>query len=193
MRALRLTHVVIVVIDGTAGLISQDLQIISDATSEGRPVIIAINKIDAIKEDRVKLIEKIHASLEKASINIANPVILEISAKEGKNISAIYKKVINVYEAWNTKVQTSALNQWLKKRVSLHKPPKFKGRDVKLKYITQTKIRPPTFVVFGNTKDIPESYMRYLMNSLSKDFGFNSVPIRFKVETSENPFNKNKD
>ena len=193
MRALRLTHIAIVVIDATAGLINQDLQIISQATSEGRPVIIAINKIDAVKEEKAKVLSQIQKAIDGAFLNIANPIMIEISAKDGKNIGGIYKKVISTYDSWNTKVQTSALNQWLKQRVLLHKPPKFKGRDVKLKYITQTKIRPPTFVIFGNTKDIPESYMRYLMNSLSQDFGLNSVPIRFKIETSQNPFNKSKE
>jgi GTP-binding protein len=192
MRALRLTHIAIIVVDSTIGIIGQDLQIITQVAREGRPLIIALNKVDLLKQEKSDAITKIHQKIENACIEVCNPVIVEISAKTQKNVGALYSKVIKLYDSWNAKIQTSALNQWLKQRVSLHAPAKFRGKDTKLKYITQTKIRPPTFVLFANTKDIHESYLRYLRNSIAKDFELNSIPIRFRIETSKNPFAKTK-
>lgn len=192
MRTLRLAHIGIVMVDASAGITAQDLQIISQVTEEGRPLIIAVNKIDLLKEEKSKTVNQIKTTIENAFTNVSNPAIIEISAKEKRNIDAIYGKVIKLYDSWNSKIQTAALNQWLKQRVLLHKPPKFKGKDLKLKYITQIKIRPPTFVIFGNSKEMPHSYTRYLMNSMAKDFGLSSIPLRFKIETSQNPFEKRK-
>ena len=190
LRALRLTHIAIVIVDATVGLISQDLQIITDVAREGRPLIIALNKVDLLTTEKKDTIDKIRQKIENACIEVSDPVIVEISAKTEKNIGALYGKVVKLYDSWNTKIQTSTLNNWLKQRTQLHSPPKFRGKDTKLKYITQTKIRPPTFILFANTKDIHESYLRYLRNSLAKDFNLSSIPLRFKVETSKNPFVK---
>lgn len=188
MRALRLTHIAIVVVDATLGIIGQDLQIITQVAREGRPMIIALNKVDLLKEDKSTMIAAIRQKIENACVEVVNPVIVEISAKEGKNIGALYGKVVKLYDSWNAKIQTATLNQWLGKRIEMHSPPKFKGKDTKLKYITQIKIRPPTFVIFANTKDIHQSYLRYLRNSLAKDFDLNSIPMRFRIETSKNPY-----
>lgn len=190
MRALRLTHVAIVVIDANDGIMNQDLQIITQVAREGRPMIIALNKIDLLKTTKKDTISKIRQTIENACIEVSNPIILEISAKTNKNVGGIYSKVIQLYDAWNSKIQTATLNQWLRQRVTMHSPPKFRGKDTKLKYMTQIKIRPPTFILFSNTKDIHESYMRYLRNSIAKDFNLDSIPIRIKVETSRNPFDK---
>ncbi len=187
-RALRLTHIAIVIVDATIGIIGQDLQIITQVAQEGRPLIIALNKIDLLKDDKKDVIEKINQKIENACIEVTNPSIVEISAKSGQNINMIFTQVIKLYDSWNSKIQTAPINQWLSQRVAMHSPPKFKGKDTKLKYITQTKIRPPTFVIFSNTRDIHQSYMRYLRNCLAKDFNLNSIPLRFKVETSKNPF-----
>jgi GTPase len=188
MRALRLTHIAIVVVDATLGIIGQDLQIITQVAREGRPMIIALNKVDLLKEDKSAMITAIRQKIENACVEVVNPVIVEISAKDGKNVGALYAKVIKLYDSWNAKIQTAALNQWLSKRVAMHSPPKFRGKDTKLKYITQVKIRPPTFVIFANTKDIHTSYLRYLRNSIAKDFQLESIPMRFRIETSKNPF-----
>lgn len=188
MRALRLTHIAVVVVDVTLGIIGQDLQIITQVAREGRPMIIALNKTDLLTDNKAEVISQIRQKIENACVEVSNPVIVEISAKNGKNIGAIYGKVISLYDSWNAKIQTAVLNQWLSQRVAMHSPPKFKGKDTKLKYMTQIKIRPPTFVIFANTKDIHQSYMRYLRNSIAKDFNLNSIPIRIRVETSKNPY-----
>jgi GTP-binding protein len=97
--------------------------------------------------------------------------------------------VFEAYEVWNRRISTAALNRWLQDTTAAHPPPLAQGRRIKLRYATQTKARPPTFVVFGNKPEaLPESYVRYLTNALREDFGLEGVPIRIQLRKGDNPY-----
>jgi GTP-binding protein len=119
------------------------------------------------------------------------PKLCVISAKTGTGLAGLCGTILRLYESWNAKIKTNALNNWLKQRTTQNPPPLFKGREVKIKYISQTKIRPPSFTVFTNFKDgLPVGYLRYLSNSLAKDFGLDGVAARFFIQETENPYSK---
>jgi GTP-binding protein len=121
---------------------------------------------------------------------IKDAPLVTISALEGRNVDRIINAAFNAYEVWNRRVSTGKMNDWLKIAESRHIPPMGNnGRRIRLKYITQGNIRPPTFTLFvNNQKDLPDSYKRYLVNSLRDDLNLPGVPIRLLIRSSENPY-----
>jgi GTP-binding protein len=190
LRALRLAHIGLLLIDATEPFVGQDLSLAGDILREGRILIIVINKADLFHEAEIEEMKKqMSAEIGKLVRDVVSPQFCVISAKTGDGLYNLYKTIFRLYEAWNTKIKTNALNNWLKQRVSHNPPPLLNGKQVKIKYITQTKIRPPSFVVFTNMKDgISISYLRYLANSLIKDFGLNGILARFTARETENPY-----
>jgi GTP-binding protein len=190
LRSLRLAHVALLLIDASQPFVRQDLSLAGDILKEGRILVIVINKADLLKEEEVDALKK---EMEKEISFIVRDVVAPqfaiISAKTGEGLHNLYRTIFRLYETWNTKVKTNALNNWLKQRVAKNPPPLLKGKEVRIKYITQTKIRPPTFVVFTNFKEgISINYLRYLANSLIKDFSLNGVIARIGVRETENPY-----
>jgi GTPase len=103
------------------------------------------------------------------------------------------KAVFEAVDRWSARITTSQLNRWLESAVSKNPPPAPSGRRIKIRYATQASSRPPTFAVFGNQMSkMPDSYKRYLMNTLRKDFDLTGVPIRFSLRGGKNPFDKDK-
>jgi GTP-binding protein len=195
-RALRLAHVAILLIDASEPFVGQDLSLAGEILKEGRILIIAINKVDLFSEPEVESMKKqMEEEISKLVRDVVSPQFCIISAKEGQGLQAFYRTIFRLYESWNTKIKTNALNNWLKQRVRQNPPPLLNGRAVKVKYITQTKIRPPSFVIFVNMKEgISVSYLRYLANSLIKDFNLHGIIARFSARETENPFvNKSKE
>lgn len=190
VRALRLAHVALLLIDAQEPFVVQDLTLAGDILKEGRILIIVINKADLLQEDELDAFKKqMEEGINGLIKDVVAPNFAIISAKTGQGLQNLYKTIFKLYEAWNTKIKTNALNNWLKQRVAQNPPALLKGKEVRLKYITQTKIRPPTFVVFSNREEgVSRSYLRYLANSLVKDFGLTGILVRFGVRQMDNPY-----
>jgi GTP-binding protein len=117
--------------------------------------------------------------------------IVAVSALRRQNLDRLMRAVISAYGLWNKRVATPALNRWLAEMVERHPPPAPAGRRIKLRYMTQSNARPPTFVIFcSNTKQLPQSYTRYLVNGLRESFGFQGTPIRIVLKQTKNPYAK---
>ncbi len=191
LKALQYANVAIMVLDATVGIDKMDLHVAGDVLEEGRAMVIAVNKWDALNEEerrsfKALLNEKLEYSLSQAKYC---PVVYA-SALTGDNVNRILDAALKAYEAWNMRISTGKLNRWLKAAVEINIPPLSNGKRVSFKYITQIKSRPPTFTIFtsSNLKNLPESYHRYLKNSADKEFGFCGVPIRIILRKTKNPF-----
>jgi GTPase len=189
-RAIDFAEVVVLLLDATLGLESQDLRIADQVLEEGRALIIALSKWDAA-EDQSRLFQGVQKALAEGLSQIKGVPLLTVSGKTGKGLDALVKAAFEQRDAWSRRVGTSALNRWFEAALSRNPPPAPGGKRIKLRYVTQAKTRPPTFVVFGNRLDeLPESYRRYLVNSLRDDLGFAGVPIRLTLRGGKNPFDR---
>lgn len=189
-RAIDFAEVVVLVLDATRGLEHQDLKIASMVLEEGRALMIAINKWD-VAEDPSGLFNGIRAALEEGLAQVRGVPLLAVSARTGKGLDQMLTAAFDIRAAWSKRVPTSALNRWFDDALSANPPPAPGGRRIKLRYITQARIRPPSFVMFGTRLDqLPESYRRYLVNGIRRELGFDAVPIRLTLRSPTNPFAK---
>jgi GTP-binding protein len=189
-RALDYAEVVVLLLDATRGLESQDLRIASQVIEEGRALIIAVNKWD-IAENASSLFNGIKAALDEGLSQLRDVPVLTVSAKTGKGIDTILKVAFELRDAWSKRVPTGELNRWFEKAIDANPPPAPKGKRIKLRYITQVKSRPPSFVVFGNRlEELPESYRRYLLNAIRRDLDLGPVPLRLDFRGRSNPFDR---
>ncbi len=188
LRAVQYAEVVVLVLDAADMLEKQDLAIARLVVDEGRALVIAANKWDAIKDKTdalKKLRDRVAASLPQAQ----GVALVTLSARTGQNLDRLMSAVLDAHETWNRRVATPELNRWLAAAVDAHPPPLVKGRRIKLRYMTQTKTRPPTFQLFGNQLDmLPEPYLRYLVNSMRERFDLPGVPIRVLLRKGKNPY-----
>jgi len=188
LRAVQYAEVVVLLLDAAGMLEKQDLAIARLVVEEGRALVIAANKWDAIKDktDALrKLRERAAASLPQAE----GVALVTLSARTGQNLDKLMDAVFRTYEIWNQRIATPELNRWLATAVGAHPPPLVKGRRIKLRYMTQTKTRPPTFQLFGNQLDaLPEPYLRYLVNSMRDRFHLPGVPVRMLLRKGKNPY-----
>jgi len=195
LRAIRLAQVVILVIDTENLLEKQDLQIADHVLSEGRALVLAVNKFDLVKDEkeRKEAIAEVNYKLETSLGQVRNIPSISISALKNKNLGKLMQSVLDTYDLWNKRVSTAKMNKWLAARESQNPAPLYEGRSNRLKYITQINIRPPTFSVWvSRPKDLPDAYKRYLMNGIREDFGLKGIPMRLLVRTSKNPFGSKK-
>jgi GTPase len=189
-RAIDYAEVVVLLLDATRGLESQDLRIAAQVIEEGRALVIALNKWD-VAENASSLFNGVKAALDEGLAQLRDVPVLTVSAKTGKGVDTILKVAFELREAWSRRVSTGELNRWFETAVDANPPPAPKGQRIKLRYITQVKTRPPTFVVFGNrTEELPESYRRYLVNSLRRDLKLGPVPMRLDFRGRANPFDR---
>jgi len=189
-RAIDFAEVVVLLLDATRGLEHQDLKIASLVLEEGRALMIAINKWD-IAEDPSGLFNGIRAALEDGLAQVRGVPLLAVSARTGKGLDQMLSAAFDIRAAWSRRVPTSALNRWFDDALGANPPPAPGGRRIKLRYITQARIRPPSFVMFGTRLDqLPESYRRYLINGIRRELGFEAVPIRLTLRSPKNPFAK---
>jgi GTP-binding protein len=187
-RAVDFAEVVVLLLDATLGLESQDLRIADNVLQEGRALIIAINKWD-IAHDHSSLFQGIRAALEEGLAQARGVPLLAVSAKTGKGLDQLLAAAFEVREIWSKRVGTGELNRWFEAAIENNPPPAPGGKRIKLRYITQVNTRPPSFVIFGTRLDqLPESYRRYLINGIRKELGFGAVPVRLQVRSSKNPF-----
>ena len=189
-RAIDYAEVVVLLLDATRGLEVQDLKIAAQVIEEGRALIIALNKWD-VAENASALFNGVKAALGEGLAQLRDVPLLTVSGKTGKGTDTILKVAFDLREAWSRRVSTGELNRWFESAVEANPPPAPKGQRIKLRYITQVKSRPPTFVVFGNrTDELPESYRRYLLNAMRRDLGLGPVPIRLDFRGRSNPFDR---
>jgi GTP-binding protein len=188
LRAIRLAHVVVVVIDGTLGFDHQDQDIARLVVDEGRALVLAINKWDAV-EDKEELREKLKHQLGHALSQVKDVPMVMISALKNRKLDNLMQAVLDVYGLWNKRIGTGKLNRWLDMISNQHPPPMVRGRANRLRYMTQIKSRPPTFALWSSQpKDIPDHYTRYLVNNLRRDFDLPAVPIRMQMKARKNPY-----
>jgi GTP-binding protein len=177
-RYLKQAHVAFVLMDIQNPLEQQDLTIASNAFDEGKIVIFVLNKSDAV-ENPTEILESVRQRLEKEFAQLAGAACLLTSAREKKGLARIFNVALELYDDWNRRVPTALLNNWLRAAVAENPPPLAQGTPLKLKYISQTNTRPPTFIVFTNkARQVPVSYERYLLNHLRRSFGLYGVPLR---------------
>ncbi|MDP3548921.1 MAG: ribosome biogenesis GTPase Der [Novosphingobium sp.] len=189
-HAIDFAEVVVLMLDATRGLEHQDLKIASMVLEEGRALMIAINKWD-IAEDPSGLFQGIRAALEDGLAQVRGVPLLAISGRTGKGLDEMLSAAFEIRAAWSKRVATAALNRWFDDALAANPPPAPGGRRIKLRYITQAKTRPPGFILFGTRLDqLPESYRRYLINSIRRELGFDAVPIRMTLRSPKNPFAK---
>jgi len=191
-RAIDFAEVVVLLLDATRGLESQDLRIAAQVIEEGRALIIAVNKWD-VAEHASSLFNGIKEALAEGLAQLRDVPLLTVSAKTGKGIDTILEVAFELRDAWTKRVSTGELNRWFEAAVEANPPPAPRGKRIKLRYITQVKSRPPSFVVFGNRlEELPESYRRYLLNAMRRDLGLGPVPLRLDFRGRSNPFDRDR-
>jgi GTPase len=186
--ALKLAEVVVLVVDAVDGLHDQDLQIAQLIEREGRACVLALNKWDAVA-DRQATRRAITERLEDSLAQMRGIPVVTFSALTGAGLDKLLPAVRRAHEVWNTRLATATLNRWFEHALARHPPPLVSGRRLKLRYITQAKARPPTFVVFGTRAErLPEDYQRYLVNGLREAFELPGTPIRVQLRGTKNPY-----
>ena len=191
-RSIDYAEVVVLLLDATRGLEAQDLRIADQVVEEGRALLIALNKWD-VAENASSLFNGVKAALEEGLSQLKNVPVLAISAKTGKGVDDILRVAFELRESWSRRISTGELNRWFEHAVDANPPPAPSGRRIKLRYITQVKTRPPTFVVFGTRVDqLPDSYRRYLLNSMRRDLKLGPVPMRLTFRAPKNPYSQDR-
>lgn len=188
LTAIRFAHVVVLMLDGDLGLDKQDLDIARHVLEEGRNLIIAINKWDKVSDGQFVL-KEIHRRLGFSLSQAKGVPVHTLSALHSKNLHRILDSAVALYGAWNWRLTTAELNNWLQVAIDRHPAPLVSTGRVKIRYATQVKSRPPTFALFGTrVAELPTSYHRYLENSLREAFDFWGPPIRLHFRQGKNPF-----
>ncbi|RWH58701.1 MAG: ribosome biogenesis GTPase Der, partial [Mesorhizobium sp.] len=166
LRAIRFAEIVIIVLDATIPFEKQDLQIADLIIREGRAPVIAFNKWDLIDNPQ-ELLAELREKTERLLPQVRGIQAVTVSAETGRGLDRLMDAVIKTHKVWNSRVSTGKLNRWLEGILAHHPPPAVAGRRLKIKYVTQAKTRPPGFVVSCSRPDaMPQSYVRYLSNSL---------------------------
>ena len=186
--AANMAQVVVLVLDADAVLDKQDLTIARNVLDEGRALVIAVNKWDIA--NRKESLEKLNYKLETSLTQASGVPTVTISALKKEGLDKLMRALLKVYERWNMRIPTAPLNKWFADVQEQNPAPLGKNkRRIKLKYITQAKTRPPSFYIFSsNPEGLPESYFRYLLNSLRQTFNMGGIPIRITVRKADNPY-----
>ena len=188
LRAIRFAEVVVLVVDGNQGLEKQDLAIAEMVENEGRALVLAVNKWDVV-EDKSAALGRVKDRLETSLPQLAGLRPLTLSALSGTGVAKLMPAVLETHEAWNRRIGTPRLNRWLARVQERHPPPLVSGRRLKLRYMAQANIRPPTFALFASKPgELPDTYRRYLVNLLREEFDLPGVPIRMMLRKGENPY-----
>ena len=178
LKSMERAHVVLVVIDAEEGVTEQDMTIAGYALERGRAVILVVNKWDLVQKDQGTM-KQYTEKVRMAFKFLPYAPVLFVSALSGQRVSKIMADVEKVAEEFNRQIPTGPLNRVLEEAVISHAPPMVQGKRLKFYYMTQTGVRPPSFVVFGNrATGVHFSYERYLTNKLREAFGFEGCPIR---------------
>ena len=192
IRAITFAEVVILVMDATHPFETQDVQIADLVEREGRALVFVLAKWDLVEDpnDRLRACQE---TADRMLPQLKGAPMVALSAETGRGLERLMPAVAKAHADWSTKVKTSDLNTWLRLAVERHPPPLAAGRRVKPKYIAQTKARPPTFMLFASrATSMPDSYRRYLINSIRQSFDLPGTPVRLIVKSSSNPYAEDK-
>ena len=188
LRAIKFAEVVVVVLDVQVPFETQDLRLADLAEREGRAVVVAVNKWDLEEEKPAKLAE-LREAFGRLLPQLRGAPMVMVSALTGKGLDRLHDAIIKAYAVWNARISTARLNRWLSIQIADHPPPAPSGRRIRLRYMTQVKTRPPTFVLFTSRPDaVPEDYKRFLVNGLRRDFDLPGTPIRLHLRAGDNPY-----
>ncbi len=189
IEALKMAEVVALALDASEGALhDQDLQIARLIEREGRACVLVLTKWDAV-DDQQKTRKAITDRLEISLAQMKGLPIIALSGLTGAGVELLLPAVRAAHDVWNRRVSTGELNRWFEQALERHQPPLVQGRRLKLRYITQAKARPPTFIVFGTrAEQLPEDYQRYLVNSLRETFDLPGTPIRLQMRGTRNPY-----
>ncbi|OUP86665.1 ribosome biogenesis GTPase Der [Lachnoclostridium sp. An169] len=181
VAAVERADVVLMVIDAVEGVTEQDAKIAGIAHERGKGIIIVVNKWDAIeKNDRT--MREYEAKIRQTLSYMPYAEIMYVSALTGQRLNKLYDKIDMVIENQTLRVATGVLNEIMTEAVALQQPPSDKGKRLKLYYITQVSVKPPTFVIFVNDKELMHfSYTRYLENKIREAFGFRGTSLKFFI------------
>ena len=187
VAAVERADIVVLVIDATEGVTEQDAKIAGIAHDRGKAIIIAVNKWDAVEKDN-KTVNEYTRKVRQVLSFMSYAEILFISAVTGQRLGKLYDVIDVVNENHSMRVATGVLNEIMMEAVAMQQPPSDKGKRLRLYYITQAAVKPPTFVIFVNDKELMHfSYTRYLENQIRETFGFRGTPFKFIIrERKEN-------
>jgi GTP-binding protein len=188
LRAVRFAEVVVMMMDAQNRFEEQDLRITDLIEREGRALVLAVNKWD-LMPGKTAQISALRRDADHWLPQIAGVPVVAVSGLMGEGIDRLMQAIVDAYAVWNRRIPTAALNRWFEQATQANPPPAVSGRRLKLNYITQTKARPPSFVLFCSRADaIPQSYLRYLTNSLREAFDLPGTPVRITLREKANPF-----
>ena len=188
LRAVRFAEVVVLMMDSQNRFEEQDLRIADLIEREGRALVIAVNKWDLV-EAKGGQISALRRDADHWLPQVTGVPVVAVSGLMGEGIDRLMQAIVDAYAVWNRRVATAGLNRWFEQAVAANPPPAVSGRRLKLNYITQTKARPPSFVLFCSRADaVPQSYLRYLTNSLREAFELPGTPVRITLREKANPF-----
>ena len=188
LETIKMAQVVVLLMDGNAILDKQDLTIARHVIDEGRALVIAVNKWDAV-EDRSSASQRLKDRLQTSLHQVWGVPTVTLSALQGQGLDKLMNTVLNVYGLWNRRISTARLNRWLRDMVALHPPPAVQGRHLRVRYATQIKTRPPHLAIWcSRPEDLPDDYQRYLINGLREEFNLAGIPIRLSLRKSNNPY-----
>ena len=186
VSAVERADVVVVVIDATEGVTEQDAKIAGIAHERGKGIIIAVNKWDAVEDKDDKTIYRQTERIREILSFIPYAEIVFISAKTGQRMTKIFEKIDLVIQSRTLRIQTGVLNEILMEATSLQQPPSDKGKRLKIFFMTQVAVAPPTFVLFVNSKELMHySYQRYIENKIRDTFGFVGTSLKFIIRERE--------
>ena len=181
VSAVERCNVAVLVIDATEGITDQDAKIAGIAHERGKGMIIAVNKWDAIEKND-KTIYKFTEEIRNKLSYMPYAELLFISAETGQRLPKLFETIDAVIETHSLRVATGVLNEIMSEAVAMQQPPSDKGKRLKLFYITQVSVKPPTFVIFVNDKELMHfSYTRYIENRIRESFGFRGTPLKFII------------
>ncbi|WIY53804.1 ribosome biogenesis GTPase Der [Devosia sp. YIM 151766] len=188
LRSIQYAEVVVLLLDATVPFEKQDLALADLVEREGRAMVIALNKWDLI-EDKNRALADLREACERLLPQVRGVPLVTLSGLTGRNIDKLMDAIFTIERSWNSHVSTARLNRWLAGMIEGHPPPAVSGRRLKLRYMTQAKTRPPSFIVFASRPDaVPASYQRYLVNGLREAFDMPGTPIRMWLRGGKNPY-----
>ncbi len=188
LRTVRFAETVIVVLDALQPFERQDLTIANLAAEEGRAIVLAANKWDAVG-DRSATLARLRDRMTASLPQLDGVALVPVSGLTGFGLDALMGAACEADAVWNRRVPTPTLNRWLAAIQEHHPPPVVGARRLRLRYITQVNTRPPSFALFASKPgELPESYRRYLVNMLRKDFDLPGTPIRVMLRKGQNPY-----
>lgn len=186
LRALKFAEVVVILMDATCPFEEQDLRLADLVAREGRAIVLGYNKSDLVTS---AAFSRLREEADHWLPQVKGVPIVPLSGLTGRGLDKLVDAIAEVHAIWNTRIATNPLNKFLENATDTHPPPAVSGRRVKIRYMTQPKARPPTFVIFCSRPEaIPESYLRYLTNGLREAFKLPGVPIRLMLREKDNPY-----